>query len=95
MFEPKIRVNERSFADFNDNLASQKIFKFNDKNKDVGMQNTYRSVYEDLNIKQSNQTLTHYPYDEVFVTMRLELVSFNWKEYVIIYNLHNVSQVPL
>jgi len=27
--------------------------------------------------------------------MRLELISFIWKEYVIIYNLHNVSQVPL
>lgn len=27
--------------------------------------------------------------------MRLELISVSWKDYVIIFNLHNVSQVPL
>jgi len=61
LYDPCIRVNERSFPEFNDNRATQKVFKFNDKNKDIGCINTYRSTFEDLNIKYSNTTLVHYP----------------------------------
>lgn len=38
--DPKIRINEKSFSDFNENLQTSKLFKFNDKLKNVGVINT-------------------------------------------------------
>lgn len=38
--EPKIRINEKSFADFNENLQTSKLFKFNKKLPNVGVINT-------------------------------------------------------
>jgi len=38
--EPKIRINEKSFPDFNENIQTSKLFAFSKDLKNVGVQNT-------------------------------------------------------